>query len=313
MVRLIRKRSRINTRKMNKKALFNKTRIELREKLRFLKDKPEENIDSSLKALWHKAAGNAVSAEKASELPLPDLTGTQVETLHQLIKLRQNNIPLAHITGRQNFLGIELLSDKRALIPRKETELLGKKAIELSLEVTKKKGRITVIDVGCGSGNLGLAIAYFNPDCTVLATDISQDAVDLTKENIKLLGLDNRVTVKQGDVLSAYDTDGYYTKIDITVCNPPYISSAKVPSMDIEISAHEPSLAFDGGMLGTSVIQRLIRETPKLLPDNGFLIFEVGLGQGPFIIQLCERTQLYSHLEPIYDDSGNVRVILARK
>jgi release factor glutamine methyltransferase len=298
---------------MNKSELFNSISNDLKNRLHLLDDKPEETIETSLKALWLAAAGFPVSAEGALKMQIPDLTEKQIKSLHQLIELRLSNIPLAHITKRQNFMGIELLSDKRALIPRKETELLGRKALELSNKIVKPKGKINVIDVCCGSGNLGIAIAHYNPNCIVYATDISQDAVELTRENINLLNLSNRVRVKQGDLLSVFETDEFYEKTDLIICNPPYILSSKVQKMDTEIASNEPVLAFDGGMLGIKIIQKLISEAPKFLTNKGWLIFEVGVGQGNFIAQLCERTQLYKAIESFSDNSGIVRIIQAQK
>jgi len=210
-------------------------------------------------------------------------------------------------------MGIELLSDRRALIPRKETELLGRKALELSNRIVKSKGKINVIDVCCGSGNLGIAIAYYNPDCNVYATDISEEAVELTRDNINLLKLSKRVKVKQGNLLSVFETDDYYEKTDLIICNPPYILSSNVQKMDSEIASNEPALAFDGGMLGIKIIQKLISDAPKFLTNEGWLIFEVGAGQGSFIVQLCERSQLYQLIESVSDDSGNIRVIQTQK
>lgn len=298
---------------MNKSELFESISNDLRTRLHLLEDKPEETVETTLKALWLAAAGIPVSAEAAFSLSIPDLTEKQIQNLHQLIDLRLNNIPLAHITNRQNFMGIELLSDKRALIPRKETELLGRKALELSNEIVRLKGKINVIDVCCGSGNLGIAIAHYNPDCKVFATDISPEAVELTQENINLLNLNHRVQARQGDLLSAFETDEFYEKTDLIICNPPYILSSKVGKMDTEISSNEPGLAFDGGMLGIKIIQKLISEAPKFLINQGWLIFEVGLGQGSFISQLCERSQLYQFIEAVPDDSGNTRVIRVHK
>ena len=297
---------------MNKTELFNRLSDDLKNRLHLLEDKPEETIETTLKALWFMAAGFPVSAEGAHKLSIPDLTENQIKILHQLIALRLNNTPLAHITKRQNFMGIELLSDKRALIPRKETELLGKNALELSNRITKSKGTIKVIDVCCGSGNLGIAIAHFNPDCIVYATDISHEAVELTQDNINLLDLNQRVQVKQGDLLSVFETDEFYEKIDLIICNPPYILSSNVPKMDSEISSNEPVLAFDGGMLGIKIIQKLISEAPRFLTHDGWLIFEVGAGQGNFIAQLCERSKSYHLVESVSNDTGNIRVILAQ-
>jgi len=298
---------------MNKSELYTSFSDMLINKLHLLEDKPEETVETTLKALWSTAAGLPVSAEGSLNLSLPDLTEKQIDSLHELIELRLNNTPLAYITKRQNFMGIELLSDKRALIPRKETELLGRKALELSNRIVKSKGKINIIDVCCGSGNLGVAIAHYNTNCHVFATDISQEAVELTQDNINLLNLNQRVHVKQGDLLSVFETDEYYEKTDLIICNPPYILSSNVQKMDSEIASNEPVLAFDGGMLGIKIIQKLISQAPKFLTHEGWLIFEVGVGQSSFIVQLCERTNLYKQIESVSDNSGNGRVILAQK
>ena len=298
---------------MNEEELYNLMKSGLENKLRLLEDKPEENIESTLKALWFMAVGLPKSAEMATTLPLPELTEKQENRLLELIKQRLDGTPLAHITGRQNFMGIELLCDRRALIPRKETEILGKKALHLSLEIAKEKQKVNIIDVCCGSGNLSLALASLNLDAHVNATDLSQEAVELTQENISFLNLNHRVYARQGDLLSAFETNEYLEKTDLIVCNPPYISSSKVPKMDTEISANEPGLAFDGGVMGINIIHRLIHETPKFLTKSGWLIFEIGIGQGPYISQLCERSQLYQKIESVFDDSGNIRVISAQK
>src|SRR5512133_2657683 len=108
---------------MNKSELFDSIGNDLRNKLHLLEDKPEETVESTVKALWLAASGFQVSADRAINIEIPELSEKQLEDLHKLIELRLSNIPLAHITKRQNFMGIELLSDKRALIPRKETEL----------------------------------------------------------------------------------------------------------------------------------------------------------------------------------------------
>lgn len=298
---------------MTTEALFIQLKNDLDSKLRFLEDKPEESVDSTLKACWLTASGSSKSAEEAIKFPLPELTETQIKTLYYLIDQRLENIPLAHLTGRQHFMGIELLADKRALIPRKETEILGRKALEISMRLVREKRVVRVMDICCGAGNLGLAVAYHNPVVEILATDISQDAIELTLDNISFLDLNHRVNAKQGDIFSAFDNEGFYGSIDMIICNPPYISSAKVSKMNGEISDHEPVLAFDGGMFGTKIIQGLISQSPKFLKDGGWLLFEVGVGQGEFIMRLCEETNHYKTIESVSDSSGNIRVIVAQK
>lgn len=298
---------------MNKQELYNYMKARLENKLSFLEDKPEETIDSTLKALWFSAFGLPKSAEEAVKLTLPELTEVQTDTLHELVAQRLNNTPLAYLTKRQSFMGIELLADNRALIPRKETEILGKKALEISYVIANKKDEVKVIDVCCGTGNLGLAIAYFNQKALVNSTDLSNDAVGLTQDNISFLNLNKRVNVLQGDLFFVFESDVHYGKTDLIVCNPPYISSAKVLKMNEEIMANEPNMAFDGGMFGTKIIQKLIAEAPKYLLKGGWLIFEIGLGQGDFIMKICKNTQSYEHVEALSDDKGNIRAIATRK
>ena len=294
-------------------ALFAELKNSLSSRIHFLQDKPEESLDSTIKACWCAASGFPKSAKQALESPLAELTETQIKTLRDLIDQRIENIPLAHLTGRQNFMGIELLADKRALIPRKETEILGKKALDISESLAKEKKVVRVMDICCGAGNLGLAIVYYNPIAEVFSTDISEDAVELTKDNISFLGLGNRLHAKQGDLFSAFDNKDYYGNIDLIICNPPYISSSKVSKLNTEILDHEPVLAFDGGMFGTKIIQRLIIEAPGFLTPGGWLIFEVGVGQGEFLMRLCSENDHYCNIDSVSDTHNNIRVILAQK
>jgi len=293
--------------------IFSELENELNSKLDFLDDKPEESVVSTLKACWFTASGLPKSAEEALKFPLPELTETQIKMLHLLLDKRLENIPLAYITGRQNFMGIELLADKRALIPRKETEILGRKALEISEFLAKDKPHLQIMDICCGAGNLGLAIAFYNPNVQIHATDLSGEAIELTKENISFLGLNKRVLAEQGDLFSSFDKKKYFGKMDMIVCNPPYISSGKVSKMNSEILDYEPSLAFDGGMFGTKIIQKLITEAPEFLANEGWLLFEVGRGQGEFLIRLCEESNHYKNVDSVSDANNNIRVIVAQK
>jgi release factor glutamine methyltransferase len=291
--------------------LYHNIRFDLSGKLHFSGDKPDETIDTTLAALWNKAYGLPVSAEKASKLSLPDLSEQQKTLLHKLIEQRLNNTPLAYITGRQSFMGIELLCDNRALIPRKETEILGNAALKICKEIAGKKPIVKVFDVCCGAGNLGLALAKLERNTNVTSSDLSHDAVDLTNDNISFLELNHRIIALQSDLFSNFESEKYYGNFDLIVCNPPYISTSKVSKMDIEIIGNEPKLAFDGGMVGLKIIQKFIQESPKFLTEGGWIVFEVGVGQGPFVIQMCEKSALYKQIKSISDDSGNIRVIAA--
>ena len=287
---------------------------ELDEKLHILPDKPEETAESTLKALWLCAGGVPVSAELADEMDLPELEEYGLKQLELLIKKRLAGTPLSHLTGRQRFMGIELLSDGRALIPRKETEILGKKALELLNKNIVGNKPINVMDLCCGAGNLSVALAIkSNGNMKFYASDLSAEAVDLTRENIDFHGLNEKVGAWQGDMFAPFESDEFYNKMNLIMCNPPYISSFKVSGMDDEISNNEPELAFNGGMLGTRIIQKLIAEAPGFLIKGGWLIFEVGKGQGPFIIDLIKKGNKYAEIDSVSDHDGNIRVVIARK
>jgi release factor glutamine methyltransferase len=210
-------------------------------------------------------------------------------------------------------MGIDFICDRRALIPRKETEILGWKALNISLDFAKTQQSVNIIDVCCGAGNLGLAIASLNANAIVFATDISDEAIDLTRENIEYLNLDQRVLAGQGDLFSAVENDKFHEYTDLIICNPPYISKGKIKNMVPEIVDNEPLVAFEGGVLGIEIIKRLITEAPKFLKKSGWLCFEVGVGQGDFFQLLCQRSDLFDYVETSSDHQGNIRVISARK
>ncbi len=291
---------------------FNEFKSLLGQKLTILEDKPEETVDSTLKALWLKAAGISKPAEEAIKSDLPDLSNKQISDLERLIEQRLNNTPLAHLTGKQLFMGIELLSDNRALIPRKETEILGKAALEACKLIASNKENPLVLDICCGSGNLGIALALLEPKIKVYCSDLSPDAIDLANENIKFHNLSGRVNARQGSLFEPFYNNDFIGKVDLIVCNPPYISTAKVRKMNSEISNNEPTLAFDGGMLGTKVIQQLLNEATIYLRQGGHLLFEIGLQQGQFFYGLCLKHHKFKEVSTVNDSAGNIRVIYCK-
>ncbi len=296
---------------MNNQELYDSLLVELSEKLNILPDKQEEAPENTLKALWSLAKGKPVSAERARDYVPESLTDKEQEKLKGCIQSRLAGVPLAHISERQCFLGLELLAGPEALIPRKETELLASTAIDVLRE--RISGELAhVIDVCTGAGNVAMAIASQIEHAKVYVADISEDAVVLARRNCELLGLCDRVQLHSGDLLEPFRELQLNNKVDIITCNPPYISSAKVPAMADEIAGHEPQMAFDGGIFGVNLMRRLISETPDFLTSGGYLVFEVGLGQGPPLQKQMSKMPEYSTVETVQDVEGNARVIVAR-
>ena len=293
-------------------GLFQELLVDTAGKLNVLHDKPEETADSTLRALWLVAAGTPMSVEQAAEAALPALDAAAVARLRALLAERLAGTPLAHLTGRQRFMGMELMASQAALVPRKETELLGHVALAVLRQLASAQETLRVIDVCTGAGNLALALATHEPKARVYASDLSTEAVELARRNGTWLGLGSRVEFRQGDFLNPF-ADGHFDRnVDLLVCNPPYISSGKVGTLPTEIIGHEPSLAFDGGPFGVKILQRLLSEAPQYLRPGGWLAFEVGLGQGPALMDRMRRNSAYADLAAVVDAAGAVRAVVAR-
>jgi release factor glutamine methyltransferase len=300
--------------------------------LKLMPDKPEESPDSTLRALWHTAAGDPRSAVAALHDELPELPANSpsLRTLEHFVERRLAGEPLAHITGRQRFMGLEMLSGPQALIPRAETEQLARASIDL-LQQPGMPQRARVIDVCTGCGNLAFAIAHHVPDAEVFGTDLCENAIAFAERNGIHLGLQARVEFCTGDLLGSFETPDFLGHVDLIVSNPPYIASAKLNQADMivcappyirttkveqlaaEIAHHEPRLAFDGGPFGVTILMRLIEDAPRFLRAGGWLAFEVGLGQGAALTKRLQRDHSFREVRALADGNGATRVILARR
>ena len=283
-------------------------------RLQTLPDKPEETVEATLRTLWHLAGGQALSVEAAARVALTPLDATGEARLDALIDQRLAGTPLAHLSGRQHFMGLEMLASKDALIPRAETELLGRGALKVLRELAAAAGPggVTVLDVCTGSGNLALALAHHEPKARVFAADLSAEAVALAQRNAVHLGLASRVELRCGDLLEPFNEPAFHGQLDLLVCNPPYISSKKVDTLAGEIGGFEPRLAFDGGPLGIAILNRVIREAPLYLRPGGWLAVEVGLGQAIPMVKRMQGTGKYRRVDAIDNHLGEPRAVIAQ-
>jgi release factor glutamine methyltransferase len=207
--------------------------------------------------------------------------------------------PLQHVTGEQQFMDLLLEVTPSVFVPRPETELL----VEMALGLTRSMTTPLVVDVGTGTGAVGLAIKRYRPDARVLATDVSSDAVDLARRNAERLGLDVEVLV--GDLLDPLSGTMAGT-IDLLVSNPPYLTEEEYESLPEEVKA-EPYAALVGG---TDVHRRLVEAAADWLRPGGLLAVEIGADQGPAVRALFEE-----HLERVDvspDLAGRDRIVRGR-
>ena len=197
------------------------------------------------------------------------LTEAERAPLRDLVKRRGTREPLQHVLGTAEFHGRTFTCDKRALVPRPETEQL----VELALGMTKDKPAATLLDIGTGSGVMALTLALELPSAILHATDLSPDALALAAENTARHALTDRIVFHQADLLPPGDV-----RFDLIIANLPYIPAEDIASLSPEVR-HDPSSALDGGADGLDLIRRLIDTAPARLAPGGALLLEIGLGQ----------------------------------
>jgi release factor glutamine methyltransferase len=233
------------------------------------------------------------------------------ENLEQLIQRRISGEPLQYILGHQEFWSITFKVDPRVLIPRPETELL----VEQSLSVLSEnfpRSTLFVLEIGTGSGAIAISLAKELRDLFILATDISSEALLLAKENAKSAGVLNRIQFVNGDLFSPIRLMQENEPFDLILSNPPYIHRSEIQNLASEIKDHEPTVALDGGKDGMEYYRRIVSQGPFYLRKEGWLLLEVGEGQGKRVSAMIEEEGSFNRPERIKDLSGIERVVKAQ-
>jgi len=225
------------------------------------------------------------------------LSPEQYERFSWLIARRALKEPLAYIKGYKEFMGFRFKVDSNVLIPRPETEVLVETALGLLKDrVPHTKDALTpdvlIADIGCGSGAIGLSILKLVPTASAVLTDISPQALSLARENAEHLGVSGRALFLCGDLLEPLSRRGLGEdrRLDAILSNPPYVSREAYASLDEEIRRYEPRIALDGGERGLEHLERLISGAPRFLRPGGYLVLEIGFGQGDAVRSLFAGT-----------------------
>ncbi len=208
------------------------------------------------------------------------VTEKQINEVRSMVLRRLRGEPLQYIMGTQEFMGLEFKVNKDVLVPRADTETL----VETVLEYLGGRGA-SVLDIGCGSGCIGLSIAHCNKRVYLRGVDISEGAVLTSQENAKNLDLFDRTAFICADIMKEHICGKY----DVIVSNPPYIKTEQIECLQREVRDYEPKLALDGGIDGLDFYIHIIEIAPKLLNEGGLLAFEVGEGQAQEVSRLMRK------------------------
>ena len=234
-----------------------------------------------------------------------------VDAMRRAMARLSKGEPLQYVLGEWDFRTLTLSCDRRALIPRPETEELVTRVLaHLSSRFSLGAGRTApfVVDVGTGTGAIILSVAAeFRGDAALLGTDVSEDAVLLARENAARCGLDGRVKFAVADGLDDFDEP---QSVDVIVSNPPYVTTAEWKGLDPRVRDFEPRLALDGGATGLDFYDRYLADAVHLLKPGGAVFFEIGESQGRALADLM-ATYGFSDVRIERDLSGRDRYACA--
>lgn len=235
------------------------------------------------------------------------LDAGELSILREGVKRRGAGEPLQYVTGEMPFRHIVLKCGPGVLIPRPETEIL----VDCVLEyIDKQDGPQHVLEIGTGTGCISLSIAGERPGTTVVATDISPDAIALATRNREALGCEDVVGIVHTDIAEGVE-GADKAAFDVLVSNPPYIPSAIVDTLPREVGGFEPRLALDGGQDGLDVFHRIVQTAEVALREGGLMAFELHED----CLQLAARDQQvnehFQDIRIVKDLTGRDRILLA--
>ena len=231
-----------------------------------------------------------------------ELNESELAALRKLVKRRAEREPLQHLLGTVEFCGRTFLCDKRALVPRPETEQL----IELMISNFKSEmAHSRILDVGTGSGVIALSLAAEHPGTEIVGVDISHDALALAQENAERLGLTDRVKFLKSNLLVSVEGS-----FDLIAANLPYISTQQRQTLSREV-LHDPEVALFAGPRGDELLRELIAQGPSRLRPGGVLALEIGIGQSEMLVAAMTEKN-YRDIWTENDYSGVTRFLFAR-
>ncbi len=228
---------------------------------------------------------------------------SEAEEIHfqTILDRRVKREPFQYITGSQEFHGLDFVVSKDVLIPRPETELL----VETAIGILPENGRFC--EVGVGSGCISVTILHELKSTNAVALDISEKTLTIARLNAEKHQVNERLELRKSDVFENLN-DG---KFDLIISNPPYISVEEMKTLQTEVRDYEPATALTDGADGLSIIEKIIRDAPRHLIENGLLLLEIGHLQSAEVKAMFDTT-IWREVESLPDFQQIERIIKAK-
>ncbi len=235
--------------------------------------------------------------------PDREVSEEEIRQYKKLIGERAKHIPLQHLTGVQEFMGLEFGVNEHVLIPRQDTEILVEEVMREPFDGEQ------ILDLCTGSGCILLSLLHYSSGCHGVGVDISPEALQVAKGNAKRLGIsDEQVEFQEGDLFAPLEKG---RKFDLLVSNPPYIQSSVIPTLMPEVREHEPMLALDGMEDGLFFYRKITEQASQWLRTGARIYFEIGYDQAADVEQLL-REAGFAEIRTVQDYAGLDRVVCAR-
>lgn len=229
----------------------------------------------------------------------------------EVVEKRKKQVPVQYLTNRQEFMGLDFYVDQRVLIPRGDTEILVEEVLRLYRQGLYSEN-VKLLDLGTGSGAIGLSLAKLIDRSQVTLVDISADALEVAQINADLIGVSNKVEFYHGDLFEALKGDRAHMNFHFVLSNPPYISRRVIETLSPQVKEYEPYNALDGGEDGLDFYRKIVERAMEFILPGGWLVVEIGFDQGPAVKELLEARGFHA-VEIIRDLAGLDRVVKGTK
>ncbi len=226
--------------------------------------------------------------------------------LLELTERRASGEPVAYIVGRKAFCGLDVAVDRRALVPRPETEEL----VLACVRDFRERPGAKIVDLGTGSGAIACALAHFLPEAKITGSDVSEEALELASHNVSMLGFAEQVELIHSDLFAGFPGDA---RFDAIVANLPYVAEDSIDALDAGVRAHEPSLALMGGPDGLAVYRGLMQQAPSILGPTGAAYLECGPHNATLLASLAAGAFPAASVEVRADAAGLERMVTVKQ